>query len=61
MIIAEFECFGKSYQVVKTEKDVYNVEVDGIVTQPNHDAEGIIRYLSNICHAAGSVLNGYDE
>jgi len=49
-IIADYEIDGRIYTVYK-KNDFYHVSVEdrGVshVVQPNHDAEGIIRYLSH--------------
>jgi hypothetical protein len=47
-IISEFELSGKLYQIQKQDSGTYDVFVDGENKQPNHDAEGIIRYLSHV-------------
>lgn len=49
-IIAGFEKDGEEVVVVKKENGRYDVIEKGEVVQPNHDAEGIIRYLSHVAH-----------
>ena len=51
-IISEFE--NSKDQIVRVAKDdnnQYSVTVDDNVVQPDHDADGIIRYLSNYIYA----------
>lgn len=52
-IISQFELFGKEIEVQQQDNGRYDVFVDGENKQPNHDADGVIRYLSNIAFNAG--------
>lgn len=49
-IISQFEVDGQEVEVQQQDNGKYDVFVDGINKQPNHDADGIIRYLSNMAH-----------
>lgn len=59
-IISEFETAeGELITVTRDDNNRYHVTKDnsGYLIQPNHDAEGIIRYLSHYIHALEWKLN----
>lgn len=49
-IISQIEVDGKEVEVQKQDNGKYDIFVDGMNMQPNHDANGVIRYLSNLAH-----------
>lgn len=55
--VSEFECAGKNYTVFRTEDGLYSVYADDCLVQPNHDSDGIIRYLSHIIFNLDYCLN----
>ncbi len=48
--IAEIEFNGKWMKVVLKENGMYDVFLGDELKQPNHDAEGVIRYLMHCLH-----------
>lgn len=52
-VIAEVEMKDGRLMVINRSPDgKYDVIVDGVTKQPDHDADGIIRYLANIIQNA---------
>ena len=49
-IIAEYGDGDTTYRVIKNEHGLYDVWKDNVIVQPNHDAEGIMRYMSLKLH-----------
>lgn len=47
-IVVVFEVDGVEHTVYSDNSGKYNVSADDRIVQPNHDAEGIIRYMSHI-------------
>lgn len=55
-IIAGYEKNNVEVTIVKKDNGLYDVIDNGIVVQPDHDAEAIIRYLSHCLHNAHYLL-----
>ena len=52
-IITQFDMLGQEIEISQKDDGTYDVFVDGENKQPNHDVEGIIRYLSHMAFNAG--------
>jgi hypothetical protein len=48
--IADAEINGKTMKIIKNENGFYDIFVNDELKQPNHDAEGIMRYLMLCLH-----------
>ena len=44
------DSFGQIISITVDQNGVYEGLVDNVVSQPNHDADGIIRWLAHISH-----------
>lgn len=56
VVIAGYEKNGKEVTVVRKANGKYDVIEENMVVQPDHDEEGIIRYLSHCLHNAFYLL-----
>lgn len=55
-IIAEFEKNNGVVTIIKKDNGLYDVIENDVVVQPDHNSEGIIRYLSHCLHNAYYLL-----
>ena len=55
-VIVDIEVRGKEMTVVLKDSGLYDALTDGIVTQPDKDAEGIIAYLAHCLHNSEYLL-----
>ena len=56
--IAYFEINDKCYEIIRNEKGQFDVLCNKEIVQPNHTAEGIMRYMANIIYNQNHLMKG---